>query len=283
MNTRRLTTTKNLGLAALLALHVVGLHAQVPQAPTTQEVEIKTLPKRFVGDELKLWTSPFRTSSYTSHAVKKYVIPFALVSAALIASDRKIAEALPNTPTQVRWGGRLSQLGASYSIAGLAGSAYLFGKFSGDDHVKEAGLLSLEALGHAQIVVFAIKEITNRQRPMDGDGRGGFWEGGNAFPSGHVSSAFAVATVFAYEYRDHIAVPIAAYSVAGLISASRAAARKHWASDIFVAGALGFMVGRFTYKRNHNPRLPGSKVSRTDRLVPQIGFAPGGATLSWAF
>ncbi len=278
MNTRRLSMIKNLDLTALLALHLVSLNAQVPQV-----VEIKTLPKRFIGDELNLWASPFRRASYTSHAFKKYVIPFALVSAALIASDRKIARALPDTPAQVRWGGRVSQLGASYSLAGLAGSAYLFGKFSGDDHVREAGLLSLEALGHAQIVGFAIKQITNRERPMDGDGRGGFWEGGDAFPSGHASSAFAVATVFAYEYRDHIAVPITAFSVASLISASRAAARKHWASDIFVAGTLGFLVGRFTYKRNHNPRLPGSRVSRADRLIPQIGFAPGGARLSWAF
>jgi membrane-associated phospholipid phosphatase len=283
MTSLELKMAKWPGFVALLALQVVSLSAQVPAVPTVQEVEIKTLPKRFVGDELKLWASPFRRASYSSHTVKKYVIPFALISAALIASDRQIAGALPNTPAQVRWGGRFSQLGASYSIAGLAGSTYLFGKFSGDDHVREAGLLSLEALGHVQIVGFAIKQLTNRERPMGGDGRGGFWEGGNAFPSGHVSSAFAVATVFAYEYRDHIAVPITAFSVASLISASRAAARKHWASDIFVAGTLGFMVGRFTYKRNHNPRLPGSKVSRTDRLIPQIGFAPGGASLSWAF
>jgi membrane-associated phospholipid phosphatase len=260
----------------------MNINAQV-QPASPPDVSVNTLPRRFLNDEWKMWRSPFRRSSYESHALKKYLIPFALISTALIASDRKIAETLPNTSDQVRWGGRGSQFGAWYSLAGIAGSTYLVGKFAGDDHAKEAGLLSLEALGHAQVAVFAVKELTNRERPLDHDGRGGFWEGGNAFPSGHVTSAFAVATVFAYEYRDHIAVPITAYSLASLISASRMGARKHWASDIFVGGSLGFMIGRFTYKRNHNPSLPGSRVSRTDRLIPQVGFGRTGSALSWAF
>lgn len=263
-------------------LYAISLNAQV-QPASSPEVSVNTLPKRFLSDEWKMWSSPFRRSSYESRAVNKYVIPFALISTALIASDRKIAGVLPNTPAQTRWSGRVSQLGAWYSMAGIAGSTYLVGKFAGDDHAKEAGLLSLEALGHAQVALFAIKELTNRERPLDHDGRGGFWEGGNAFPSGHVTSAFAVATVFAYEYRYHIAVPVTAFSLASLISASRAGARKHWASDIFVGGSLGFMIGRFTYRRNHNPDLPGSKVSRTDRLIPQVGFGRNGPSLSWAF
>lgn len=273
---------KTLYSLTLCAIQAASLSAQTSAAQPVQ-IEIDTLPRRFVADEVKMWTSPFHRSSYSTHTLKKYVIPFVLISGALIASDRKIADALPNTVDQTRWGGKGSQLGAWYSIAGLTGSTYLFGKFAGNDHAKEAGLLSLEALGHAQVAAFAIKELTNRERPLDGDGRGGFWEGGNAFPSGHVTSAFAVATVFAYEYRDHIAVPITAYSLASLIAVSRSGARKHWSSDIFVGGALGFMVGRFTYKRNHNPLLPGSKVSRTDRLIPQVGFGSRGATLSWAF
>jgi membrane-associated phospholipid phosphatase len=147
-----------------------------------------------------------------------------------------------------------------------------------DEHLRETGLLGLEALGHAQIVVFGLKQVTNRERPLESDGRGGFWEGGDSFPSGHAASSFAVATVFAYEYRDHIAVPITAYTLASLISASRLSARKHWVSDIFVGGSVGFLLGRFVYKRHHDPDLPGSL---TNRLVPEIGLAPGGVGLAW--
>jgi membrane-associated phospholipid phosphatase len=262
----------------LCALSVI--HAQVSSAPP-EDASLKTVPKRFFSDEVKMWTSPFKSSSYGSHAVKKYVIPFALISAALIATDTRTSDILPNTPDQTKWSGRVSQLGAWYSLGGFTAGTFLYGKIAGDNHAREAGLLSLEALGHAQIAVFAIKEATNRQRPLDGSGGGGFWQGGNAFPSGHSASAFAVATVFSYEYRDHLAVPIVAYSTAALISASRLSARRHWVSDIFVGGSLGFMVGRFTYRRNHNPNLPGSKVSRTDRLMPQVGFGRYGPALSW--
>src|SRR3954465_7389453 len=48
--------------------------------------------KSFAHEEYRIWTSPFRFSSYDAHSVKKYVIPFALISAGLIASDRSTAD-----------------------------------------------------------------------------------------------------------------------------------------------------------------------------------------------
>ena len=263
------------------ALQVLNLSAQV-LPPSPPVVGIKSFSKGLMVDEWKMWSSPFQLSNYNSRAVKKYLVPFAVISTALILSDQKSAKLLPNTTNQILWNSRISQFGA-YTTVAMAGSTYLLGKFGGDDHAKEAGLLSLEALAHSQVASFAIKELTNRERPLDHDGRGRFWAGGNAFPSGHAASAFAVATVFAYEYRDHIAVPIVAYSLASLISVSRAGARRHWASDIFVGSSVGFMIGRFTYRRNHDPALPGSKVSRTDRLIPQVGFGRNGPRLSWVF
>ena len=262
------------------ALEASAVMAQQAQnVPET--VQMKTLPRRFVLDERRIWTSPFRKSTQRTHTIKKYVVPFVLLSGALIATDRQTGSVLPNTEDQAVWSGRVSQMGAWYSLAGVSGGSYLLGLLAGNDHVKEAGLLSLEALGHTQIAVFALKQITNRERPLDHDGRGSFWEGGNSFPSGHAASSFAVATVFAYEYRDKIAVPIVAYSLATAISASRLSARRHWVSDIAVGGSLGFLIGRFTYKRNHNPSLPGSPVGRATRLIPQVGVRDSGILLLW--
>lgn len=244
-------------------------------------VELRTMPKRFMADEWQMWTSPFRSTPQRAHTVKKYVIPFVLISAALIATDRQTGRLLPNTTDQTIWSGRVSQLGASYSLAGMSLGTYVVGRLAGNDHAKEAGLLSLAALGHTQIVVQAFKQATNRQRPLDQDGRGSFWEGGNSFPSGHAAGSFAVATIFAYEYRDRPVIPIVAYSLATAISASRLSARRHWISDIAVGGSLGFLIGRFTYKRNHNPNLPGSPVGRAARLIPQVGIGDSGIRLSW--
>jgi len=239
--------------------------------------------RNFVYDEWRMLSSPFRRSSYDTRTVKKYVIPFALISAALIATDKKTADILPNTSDQSVWSGRVSQLGAAYTLAGASGAMYLFGKATNNKHARETGWISLEALAHTQLIVFGIKQATNRLRPVTADAPRGFWQGGDSFPSGHAASSFAVATVFAYEYRHHIAVPITAYSLAAIISASRLSARRHWASDIFVGGSTRFLIGRYIYKRRHDPDLPGSptrKVTGT-RLIPEIGFGLYGPTLSW--
>ncbi|MBY0504786.1 MAG: phosphatase PAP2 family protein [Bryobacteraceae bacterium] len=241
-----------------------------------EEVSVRTLPKRFAADEWKILSSPFRPSSYNAQRVTRYIVPFALVTGALIATDRRSGAALPNTQDQRVWSGRVSQLGAWYSLTGISGATYLAGRFTGNGRAQETGLLALEALGHAQVSVFAIKQLTNRERPQD-DAKGRFWQGGTSFPSGHSAGAFAVATVFAHEYQGHRAVPVVAYSLATAVSLSRVGAQKHWPSDIFVGGTIGYLMGRTTFKRHHQDSLRGS------RLMPQVGMVRGGAALHWKF
>lgn len=239
--------------------------------------------KGFVREDLRFWSSPFRRSSYDSHTVKKYVIPFALLSGVLIGTDHLTENALPNTPDQAMWSGRVSQFGAAYTLAGVSGGLFLLGKIKGDDHATETGWLGLQAIAHTQIIAFGLKVATNRERPLDYTRRVGFWGGGNSFPSGHAATSFALASVVSYEYRDHPAVPITAYSIASLVSLSRISARRHFLSDIFVGGSMGFLIGRSVYKNNHDPSLPGSPVerSRSSRLVPEFGFTDKGPALMW--
>src|SRR5262245_3710603 len=81
--------------------------------------------REFVQDELHIWTSPLKRANYNSHVLGKYVIPFTLLSGALIATDHKTGHLLPNTPQQRIWSGRVSQIGASYTLAGVSGGSYL--------------------------------------------------------------------------------------------------------------------------------------------------------------
>ena len=278
----------------LSRIPAVSAQESSPQdSPPSQSVQNTdtnpNLPKEaflrtFAHDEYSLWTSPFRFGNYDSHTMRKYGLPFLLISGALIATDHKTADHLPNTEDQTVWSGRISQMGAAYSLAGFSGATYLIGKITDNNHAKETGILSLEALGHAQLLALGIKAITQRERPLDANPSGtGFWKGGDSFPSGHATSSFAVASVFAYEYREHIAVPITAYSLASLISVSRLGARKHWASDIFVGGSLGFLIGRYVYKHHHDPSLPGSPGYRTARLMPDFTFSHRRLGLYWSF
>src|SRR5882724_5666186 len=135
-------TNMRLLLAFLLGLIncAVPAHAQVsenqaPQQPPAQIDQTsgkdpinQDVLKTFLKDEGRMWTSPFRGSSYSSRAFPKYVIPFTLITGALIATDHRTANLLPNTADQDKWSLRVSQVGASYSLAGMAATMYLIGK-----------------------------------------------------------------------------------------------------------------------------------------------------------
>jgi membrane-associated phospholipid phosphatase len=263
------------------------------QHPDEQELDLRRSSdpgkqpflRNFVGDEWRMWSSPFRRSSYDSHTVRKYVIPFAAISAVLLATDNQTVRRLPDSEGQRMWSGRISQAGAAYTLAGASAGVYALGKLTDNKHLRETGWVGLEAIAHTQLVIFGMKQITNRRRPILDDARPGFWNGGDSFPSGHSATSFALATVFAYEYRHKIAVPITAYTLASVVAMSRVSARRHWVSDIFVGGSTGFLIGRYVYRRRHDPSLPGSPVerSRATLLTPQVGFGMRGPTLTWSW
>ena len=85
-----------------------------------------------------------------------------------------------------------------------------------------------------------------RHRPNTGDTYNTFdWRGGpkknESFISSHTSNAFTTATAFAICFNNKKWVPIAAYSVAGIVGLSRIYQNQHWASDVLAGAAVGFL------------------------------------------
>lgn len=257
-----------------------------PDLSSTSDPGERAVAKTFLKDEVHIWASPFRGSSYSSRAFPKYVVPFILITGALIATDHRTSELLPNSRDQATWSGRVSQVGAPYTLAGMAITMYLVGKGTGNSKAREAGFLGAEAIAHSQIVTLLLKTATQRERPLDfqADGNGGiaFGKGGASFPSGHASSSFALATVLAYEYgREHRWVPYTSYGLASIVAASRLSAQQHWVSDLFVGSTVGFLIGRYVYKTHHDPRIDGEVPTRADLLIPQFGITAHEATVAW--
>ena len=242
--------------------------------------------RQFAADEIRIWTSPFRRSSYEGRAFKRYVIPFCLMTGALLATDRQTSDLLPNTEDQSKWSLRVSEIGAPYTLAGIAAATYLISRATGNKKARETGFLGALAIGHSQLLTQGLKLISQRERPLDyrenGHGGLGFWRGGDSFPSGHASSSFALATVFAYEYgREHRWVKYTSYGLASVVAASRLSGQKHWLSDLFVGATTGFMIGRFVYKTHHNPSVDGELPQRGERFIPDFGIGRRGLTLTW--
>ena len=76
----------------------------------------------------------------------------------------------------------------------------------------------------------------------------------------------------AHEYKDQPFVGVVAYGLAATVSAARIAAQKHFASDVFVGGTMGWFIGRYVYN-THMSHLAHKHSSLIPMIVPQIGPA----------
>jgi membrane-associated phospholipid phosphatase len=206
--------------------------------------------KHLVGDQKEFWTAPTRLR------VKdlKWVAPFAGVTAAFIASDSWWARQVNASHMQTSL--HISDY-TTYSMIGLGGASFLFGHMTHNEHLQEAGLLSAEAAINSTAVTYAFKEITQRQRPLEGNGHGDFFQGGASFFSEHSSISWSIASVWAHEYPGWFS-QMAVYGLASAVTVTRVTAQQHFPSDVIVGSALGWYFGRQVYRSHHDPELGGS-------------------------
>ncbi len=231
-----------------------GLSAEPPH----RSIE-RTFGLNIVSDQKSLWTSPLRIRLDDVPAL----FPFFAVTGITIASDNSIEQRLPKSPTLIQRSRSLSNYGTASLIAG-AGGLYLWGKKTHDDHAQETGFLAGEAVVDSFLDAEAIKFVAGRDRPLEGNGRGGFWQGGGSFPSEHAAAAWSVASIVAHEYPGPL-TKLLAYGAASGVSAARVISRQHFASDVLVGSALGWYVGRQVYRSHHSPELNGAEWGTFER------------------
>ena len=242
----------------------------------------RKLAQNILMDQKEMWTSPFQIRSVED------AVPWILVAggaAALIASDHWSARQLPNTVDQVSISHDVSQLGAGYTVLPITAGLYIGGAIAHNEKARETGILGGEAILDSLIVAEVFKVTMRRQRPLEGDGTGRFFQGGSSFPSGHAAESWALASVVAHEYNSNILYPIAAYGLASLVSFSRLSGQNHFPSDVFVGSALGWFTGRYVFKTHVDHsihRRPESKLSSLHpRIMPQLDGTVRGVVLLW--
>ncbi|MEI7529209.1 MAG: phosphatase PAP2 family protein [Elusimicrobiota bacterium] len=147
--------------------------------------------------------------------------------------------------------------------------------------MRRTAALSLEAFAAANAVGTIFKYAAGRYRPYSNNGKRSFRPfkvktANTSFPSGHTTSVFALAAVFAGTC-EKPAVGIAAYYMAAGTALQRVYADKHWASDVFAGAALGTAVGRWLVKRER-------AGSRTSAMVLPV-YSPdySGAAAVFSF
>lgn len=94
------------------------------------------------------------------------------------------------------------------------------------------------------IIAELIKFILKRPRPNKTSNRNlwGMTFSSGAFPSGHTSNIFTLATIMTLYYKYNIFITIIVFTIAGLIAISRIFLGKHYLIDIIGGALLGLSI-----------------------------------------
>ena len=129
-------------------------------------------------------------------------------------------------------------------VFGIPGAILAAGFISGHKDLQRSGGRVLASVITAGATTAAIKVIVGRVRPTDASDQYDFkpFTQNDAFPSGHTTMAFALATSLAEEIHRPWATAIL-YAGASGTAWSRLNDHKHWLSDVLAGATIGITAG----------------------------------------
>jgi membrane-associated phospholipid phosphatase len=169
--------------------------------------------------------------------------------------------------------------GAEYSFAVIGGFG-IAGWLLDDTNARTVAQDSIAATLIASGIIAPVLKVTSgRSRPSAEEGAYHFqpFHGGNSFPSGHATQAFAVASVISAHY-DSWWISGIAYGTAGMVGFARMYHHAHFFSDVVAGGLIGTVTGRTLVRVNDAARRDGRLT-----WAPMVGRDARGVTLSYAF
>ncbi len=243
------------GAQSLPAAALPDSSTQESQVTNSDEKPLKLLSKddffskgfarQLLSDQKSIWTSPARIKASDA----RWLLPLSAGTAFLFTQDNQIIHRFDHNSSLQNTSLKVSNVGL-YSTWAVPGAFLALGKFRGNDRMTDTGKRGFQAALYSTAVMQAMKLITDRARPLEG-GNGHFWTGGDAFPSGHSMEAWALAKVVSDEYSDKPLVKIGMYSFATAVSLSRITSQRHYASDVLVGSAVGYLIGKFVMRNHH--------------------------------
>jgi membrane-associated phospholipid phosphatase len=247
-------------------------------------VEKTWFVKAFIEDEKKLWVSPKKILNKE----KLFWMPVMGATVFALSRDEEIYKEFKSFQAKHPWVSDISPVitygGENITVLSASALFYLGGLAFHNEKAKQTGVLSVEALAHAGLIVTIGKYFTGRQRPSYNNGKDNWhwfpasmkvFSAGHsqseydAFPSGHTIAAWSVATVIARQYKDKKIIPVICYTLATCVGLSRITEDAHWMSDVIVGAALGYSIGTFVVRERANTKF--SIMPVTDGESVMIG------------
>jgi membrane-associated phospholipid phosphatase len=213
-----------------------------------------------IADQKQIWSFPIRLVQGQDWTPTAAVLG---TTAGLVAFDPSEAGYFRHTPTFHGFNNVFTGNATAIGMGAVPASLYAIGLIRSDSKMQHTALLAGEAMADAAILTTVLKNATRRVKPAGFPASGNLsdsWfekrgspssyiKGNGSFPSGHTMEAFSVATIIARRYQNHRWVPYAAYGLAAVVGFSRLSLSVHFLSDVFMGGALGYSMSRFTVLR----------------------------------
>jgi|SRR5580704_3970543 hypothetical protein len=242
---------------------------------------IQTCALHVAQDEWGIVTAPLRLRQPDALAV----VGFGLGTTLAFAMDVNAMEELGVDPRREHNANTYSNYVGLYAPIGAVTVGYFAGLAKHDHHLQETSILAEEAMVDSYILNTGLGYGIDRQTPMQGNGKGNLWPhgpktwpDGQSMPSDHSILAWSFAHVVAQEYNGW-ATRLTVYSLAASVSAARVIARRHFPSDVFVGGVLGYYIGGYVFRR----RATEGPVKNDFSLSPVVTPNGKGIELSYNF
>lgn len=222
-------------------------------------------------DEKGMFTSPMRLQEKDAY----WIAPMGAATGLAFAYDAEESRAAGVDANRTNTADKVANIGSFWVTGADSIGIYFIGLAKKNPKLAETGRLSAEAIIDSGTVTLAVKLVSNRQRPRQGNGHGDFWPYGtqhwtwdSSFPSDHATASMALARVVAGEYpRWYVVVP--AYGFAETVGISRILGNQHFPSDILVGQTIGFLSA--CYVLNHRSVYwPGAKKTLASRVIGSV-------------
>ncbi len=157
-------------------------------------------------------------------------------------------------------------------VFGVPAALFTAGLISGHKNLERSGVRVLASVVLAGVITGGGKVVTGRLRPNESTTQYAFkpFSHHDAFPSGHATMAFALATALSSEIRRPWASALL-YAGATGTAWSRLNDHQHWLSDVLAGATVGVTAANFIEGRW---RIFGLGP-------PEFFVSPGGARLEW--
>jgi membrane-associated phospholipid phosphatase len=231
--------------ALLLAAAFFSSAAQA-QAPSA------AAPKTGLGADIKAYiTAP---AHWRAAQWGKFGAALAAIGAAYQYDNRARAHFVPSTSTGLDTSNR-SDLHDALPAAVAFGGTWLAAHLTDSDDGREEAASMFESAALSSVAGYVLKVAAGRSRPDVTTDRGAWHSGGDAFPSLHVTAAFAIGTVLAESGNDRYRWirRVLGYGIGAGTAYERLDHNAHWFSDTVAGAALGLATAHFVMRR-HNPR-----------------------------